>query len=76
MMASYYVYIMASSTKTLYTGVTDDLYCRVAEHKDGLTEGFTKKYKIKSLVYFEETADVNSAIQREKQRLSTLGCKI
>ncbi len=67
-MKSYYVYILASKRNgTLYIGVTGDLIKRVYEHKQGLVEGFTKKYDVKILIYFEETNDVNTAIQREKQ---------
>jgi len=66
-MKQYYVYIMASRSRTLYTGVTDDLVQRVFEHKDKLIEGFTKKYNITSLVYYEVTSDIQAAIQREKQ---------
>lgn len=63
----YYVYIMTNNSKTLYTGVTNNLHRRVYEHKNKLIEGFTKKYNITKLVYFEETDDVSSAIAREKQ---------
>jgi putative endonuclease len=64
---SYYVYILTSGKNgTLYTGVTNDLIRRVHEHKNGLVEGFTKKHKVDTLVYFEETNDVLSAITREK----------
>jgi putative endonuclease len=52
---------------TLYIGVTNDLVRRVYEHKQGLVEGFTKKYNVNRLVFFEETNDVESAITREKQ---------
>ena len=51
----------------IYTGVTNDLNRRVFEHKEKLVDGFTKKYKVNKLVYFESTNDVYSAIQREKQ---------
>lgn len=51
----------------LYTGVTNDLKRRVYEHKEKLIDGFTKKYNVNKLVYFEFTSDINSAIQREKQ---------
>jgi len=65
---SYYVYILASSKNgTLYIGVTSDLIKRVAEHKSNLVDGFTKKYNIYNLVYFEEFADINNAILREKR---------
>lgn len=63
-MESYYVYIMASYSGTLYTGVTNDLQRRVWEHKEKLIEGFTKRYNINRLVYFEETPDAESAITR------------
>lgn len=67
-MKSYYVYILASKRNgTLYVGVTDDLIRRVFAHKNDLVEGFTKKYHVHTLVYFEETSDIHIAIQREKQ---------
>jgi len=64
----YFVYILASRKNgTLYIGVTSNLPKRVWEHKNNLVEGFTKKYNVHNLVYFEQTENVNSAIQREKQ---------
>ena len=63
----YYVYMMTNRSGTLYTGVTSDLKLRVFQHKKGLVEGFTKKYKIKRLIYFEETSYVNAALEREKE---------
>ena len=66
-MQQYYVYIMTSRNRTLYIGVTRDLTRRVFEHKQQLTTGFTKKYKVSSLVFFETTSDVEVAIAREKQ---------
>ena len=64
----YYVYILTNQNNTvLYTGITNDLKRRVNEHREGLVEGFTKKYQVRKLVYFEETIDVISAITREKQ---------
>jgi len=51
----------------IYTGVTNNLKRRVYEHKEKILEGFTKKYNVNKLVYFEVTNDINSAIQREKQ---------
>ena len=66
-MKYYYVYILASKHNgTLYTGITNDLVRRIYEHKQGLADGFTKKYNIKNLVYYEQTTDVESAITREK----------
>ncbi|MDA0781069.1 MAG: GIY-YIG nuclease family protein [Rickettsiales bacterium] len=63
----YYVYILAKArNSTFYTGVTNDLQRRVYEHKEGLIEGFTKKYNIKNLVYYEYFDDVNEAIRKEK----------
>ena len=63
----YYIYIMTSRSGNLYTGVTNDLVQRVYQHKKGLIEGFTKKYKIDRLVYFEETPYVNAALEREHE---------
>ena len=65
---SYYVYILANQNNTtLYIGVTNDLIRRVYEHKNYLVKGFTDKYNISKLIYFEDTNDVYSAISREKQ---------
>ncbi len=65
---TYYVYILASQRNgTLYTGMTNDLLRRVSEHKSGAVDGFTKRYKVDRLVYFESTNDVRVAIEREKQ---------
>lgn len=66
-MKTYYVYIMASSSGTLYTGVTDDLERRVFEHKHKLIPGFSSKYNVNRLVYYEETRDIKEALNREKQ---------
>jgi len=64
----YYVYIMTNKTnRVLYTGVTNDLKRRVYEHKKKLLEGFTKKYNIVRLVYYEICDDIEGAIAREKQ---------
>ncbi|PIR37847.1 MAG: hypothetical protein COV35_07930 [Alphaproteobacteria bacterium CG11_big_fil_rev_8_21_14_0_20_39_49] len=63
----YYVYILAKAkNSTFYTGVTNDLKRRVYEHKEGIIVGFTKKYAIKMLVYYEYFDDINEAIKREK----------
>jgi putative endonuclease len=67
MQMSYYVYIMTNHSRTLYTGVTKDLERRVYEHKQKLVPGFTSKYNITQLVYYETCADVREAIAREKQ---------
>ena len=65
---AYYVYILTNERMTvLYIGVTNDLERRVYEHKKRLADGFTKKYNVDRLVYFEETDDVTIAIEREKQ---------
>jgi putative endonuclease len=58
---------MTNYSKTLYTGVTNNLERRVLEHKSGKTKGFTAKYKITQLVYFEEGNDINEALRREKE---------
>lgn len=65
----YYVYIMSSTSNyTIYTGVTNNLARRVYEHRTGADpDGFTTKYAVKKLVYYESTHDVLSAIEREKQ---------
>ena len=64
----YYVYMLTNkNNNVLYTGVTNDLKRRLFEHKNKLIDGFTKKYNVHKLVYYEITTDVNSAIAREKQ---------
>ncbi len=63
----FYVYILTNRVRTLYVGVTNDLVRRVYEHKHGLADGFTRKYNVHWLVYYEETTDVEAAIAREKQ---------
>ena len=62
-----YVYILASRTKKLYIGVTNDLERRAWEHKSGALDGFPKRYNIDRLVYYEESGSIRSAIEREKQ---------
>ena len=63
-----YIYLMANKRNTvIYTGVTGDLRKRVYEHREGLVDGFTKKYNVKKLVYYEIADDIESAIAREKQ---------
>jgi len=64
---TYYVYIMTNNSRTLYTGVTNNLERRVYEHKKGSVRGFTKKYNIDQLVYYDSCPDVVEAIRREKQ---------
>jgi putative endonuclease len=63
----YYVYIMTNKSRTLYTAVTNNLERRVYEHKQKLVPGFTTKYNISQLIYFEATHDIRAAIEREKQ---------
>ena len=65
-MRQYYVYILASRSRRLYTGVTNNLLRRIYRHKNGESE-FTAKYRITRLVYFETTGEVMTAIAREKQ---------
>ena len=65
-MRDYWLYIMTNSSRTLYTGVTNDLERRVAEHRLGEV-GYTARYRIKRLVYYEHTNDIKAAIAREKQ---------
>jgi putative endonuclease len=63
----FYVYLLTNRTGTLYTGMTNDIQRRMYEHKNKLVEGFTKKYNIDMLVYYEVTSDVGEALTREKQ---------
>ena len=63
----FYVYIMTNRSRTLYTGVTNDLLRRVQEHKVGRGSSFTSKYRITRLVYFEETESIDTALAREKE---------
>lgn len=63
----YYVYMLASRSRVLYVGVTNDLQRRVWEHRNGTVESFTKRYNIHRLVWFESGSDVLAAIEREKQ---------
>jgi len=68
MLNQYFVYILTNSNnKVLYVGVTNNLARRVYEHQNGLIKGFTSKYNVKKLVYFEIHSDINEAIRREKQ---------
>jgi len=62
-----YVYILASLSRSIYTGVTTDIQNRVWEHKEGIFGGHTSKYKINRLVYYEEFSDIRDAISREKE---------
>jgi putative endonuclease len=65
---TYYIYILASRIGgTLYIGVTNDLIRRAYEHREKLVKGFTKKYDVARLVYFEQFGEIGAAIQREKQ---------
>ncbi len=67
-MHEYYVYIMSNHTgSVLYVGFSSDLGNRVSQHKLRVADGFTKRYKVNKLVYYEATTDVRSAIEREKQ---------
>jgi len=67
-MKNYFIYILTNKPKgVLYIGVTNNLERRIYEHKNEIFEGFSKKYKTKMLVYFEECSDVKFAIEREKK---------
>jgi putative endonuclease len=63
----YFIYIMTNRSKTLYIGVTNNLMRRVREHKTGEGSGFTAKYKLDRLVYYERFEDIRNAIEREKR---------
>lgn len=64
----YWIYVMANTTrKVIYTGVTNDLYRRYKEHKEGVIKGFTEKYKCHDLIYYEEFKNIEEAIAREKE---------
>jgi len=63
----YFVYILSSLSGTLYVGLTDNLWKRVQEYKDGLFDGFTHKYKVNRLMYFETFTDSTTAANREQQ---------
>ena len=64
---TYYVYITASRAKVLYTGVTGDLTGRIIQHKDKRLNGFTKKYNVSRLVWYNETNDIQTALEWEKK---------
>ncbi len=66
MRKTYYVYILSNVSKMLYIGVTNNLEQRVYQHKKKLNKGFTQKYNLHQLVYYEETDDIGRAIEREK----------
>ncbi len=63
----FWVYIMASKSRPIYTGVTNDIECRVQEHKEGRIEGFTRRYRVNRLVYRERFRYIDNAIAREKE---------
>jgi putative endonuclease len=67
MSKTYHVYILASRSRTLYIGMTSDLYGRTWQHREKVVDGFTNEYNIHRLVFFEETSDARAAIERERQ---------
>ena len=67
LLKNYYVYIMASASRTLYTGVTSNLERRALQHRRKLLGGFTARYNINRLVYYEVSGQISAAIAREKQ---------
>jgi putative endonuclease len=65
---NYYVYLLTNwNNRVIYIGITNNLYRRLYEHKYKMIKGFTSTYNVNKLVYFEQTSDVNSALEREKQ---------
>ena len=74
-MKTFYVYIMANKSRTLYTGVTNHIERRASEHQRKLVPGFTERYNINRLVYYESFGDVRAAIGREKQIKGRLRAK-
>jgi putative endonuclease len=74
-MKTYYVYIMASASRVLYTGVTNDIVRRVLEHQQRQVPGFVARYNVQELVYFAPFGDVRAAIAREKQIKGSLRVK-
>ena len=75
-MNSYYVYILTNQyNNVMYIGVTNNLARRLYEHKHGITPGFTSRYRVHKLVYYEETGDIRTALQREKQLKGLLRSK-
>jgi putative endonuclease len=66
-MSTYFVYILANKTRTLYVGVTNDLVRRVHEHRERATPGFTSRYRVNRLVYFQPATEISAAIDREKE---------
>jgi putative endonuclease len=74
-MREYWVYILANMHRTLYIGVTNDVHARVYQHKHRLVPGFTSKYGVDRLVYFEQTPNVDAALAREKQLKGWLRAK-
>lgn len=66
-MKTYYIYIITNHSRTLYIGVTNNLERRMYEHKNKLVEGFSKRYNLTKLIYYENCSNINDAIKREKQ---------
>lgn len=66
-MKNYFFYILSSKSKVLYVGMSDDISRRIFEHKKELVEGFTKRYNVNKLVYYESHPELKTAVKREKQ---------
>ena len=65
---TYYVYLLTNwNNKVIYVGITNDLERRIYEHKEKFVKGFTEKYNVNKLVYYEQTPDINAALNREKE---------
>jgi len=74
-MKNYYVYILSNEARTLYIGITNNLERRMYEHKNKIIDGFTKKYNLTKLVYYETTTEIRDAIAREKEMKGWLRIK-
>ena len=65
---AYYVYLLTNwNNKVMYVGITNDLERRIYEHKEKVVKGFTEKYNVNKLVYYEQTSDITAALNREKE---------
>lgn len=75
-MKCYFVYILSNKSGTLYIGVTSDLKKRIYQHRSKLVDGFSKKYNLNKLLYFEQVTDIKSAIKREAAKTLETGVEV